>query len=61
MSQQVTSETQAKDVGELPIKSTPMGVSDVLLASEDGINVKQIQRHLIDPLRGVVLIQTGLI
>jgi len=61
MTQQVTSETQAKDPGELEEKLTPMGMTDEFLVSEDGINVKRMKEHLVDPLRGSFLINTGLI
>lgn len=61
MTQQVTSETQAKDPGELEEKLTPMSMADEFLVSEDGINVKRMKEHLVDPLRGSFLINTGFI
>lgn len=61
MTQQITTQTQSKDVGELLVKDTPFGQTDVLLVSEDGINVKQLPRHLLNPLQALMLTTTGLI
>lgn len=61
MSQQVNSQTQAVSPNELQIKTTPLQPGAVLLASENGLTVKQVPTHLLDPLRGLMLISTGLI
>lgn len=61
MSQQVNSQTQALSPGELQVKTTPMQPGEVLLASEEGVTVKQVPTHLIDPLKGLMLVNMGII